>query len=67
MKTKKYILNIWVEDGKLKMSSQNEGLNVFELMGALQTKIYDVQKQLWNEISPDIERIVKIEENENNS
>jgi hypothetical protein len=64
---KKYTIEFTVEDDgddkeSLHTKSTNKGFSPLELIGMLQMKIFDLQKQVWEEVSPCIERTVKIEE-----
>ncbi len=51
---KKYILEAKLEDGRLKVSSENDGFSGLEVLGILQMKVVDVLDQLSGKITPDI-------------
>ena len=55
---KKYELLITEEGNRINVSSTNEGFNPYELVGLLETKKYDILKQIWGGVKPDIQRIV---------
>ena len=53
MVEKKYALTATVEDGKLRIASENSGFNSVELLGLLDWKREDVIEQLKGNILPE--------------
>ncbi len=51
---KRYTLEAKIEDGRLKVNSENDGFNGLEVLGILQMKVVDVLAQLSGKITPDI-------------
>lgn len=52
---KKYRLAITLgENGKLDVSSSNDGFNAFELLGFLDFKANDIREQIKGNVKPDI-------------
>lgn len=51
---KRYVIEIEEdEDGRVLLRSHNIGFNVFELIGLLNTKSIDLQRQAQEELAPD--------------
>ena len=53
MVEKKYTLTAIVEDGKLRVASENSGFNSMELLGLLDWKREDVISQVKGNLVPD--------------
>ena len=51
---KHFILEVFENDGKLSLKSQNDGFSAMEMYGFLEYKKTDIIRQLTGEVRPDI-------------
>lgn len=51
---KYFILEVFENDGKLSLKSQNDGFTAMEMYGFLEYKKTDIIKQLSGEVRPDV-------------
>lgn len=62
MQVKRYTLKVEEVGGVMSMNSRSDGFNAFELLGILYHKAHDIEKQLADEVKPDIIKREVIEE-----
>lgn len=57
-----FTLSITEENGNVKIKSENDGFNCFELLGIIECKKHDFVKQIIGEVKPEIKRSCVVRE-----